>query len=194
MLGIGDDPFAACCKAFAKSMASRSETPVFADTETQEKFVGGTGECTSVVSFTSGRTRSTWPAMASRSSTLNVVVDRSTASFKAFTLSTMTWSEPPVCADTETWEPTAESTGCCIAAALLTLSHRCGQDPIDRRRPSDSRRWASVLTHRRHLATTSANQLRAAQTHWSWPTSTWEPCTRPAGPCSAATSELPFRM
>ena len=97
MLGIGDDPCTACCKVFAKFMASWSETPVFADTNTQEEFVGGTGGCTSVVTFTSWRTRSTWPAIASRFSTLNFIVDRSTTSFKAFTKSTTTQSESPDC-------------------------------------------------------------------------------------------------
>ena len=40
--------------------------------------------------------------------TLNVIVDRTTACFKGFTKSITTQSEPQVCTDTETWEPTAE--------------------------------------------------------------------------------------
>ena len=98
MLGIGDDPCTACCKAFAKFMASWSrDASVRGHTKTQEEFVGGTGGCTSVVTFTSWRTRSTWPAITSRFSALNFIVDRSTTSFKAFTKSTTTQSESPDC-------------------------------------------------------------------------------------------------
>ena len=127
MLGIGDDPCTACCKAFAKSMASWSETPVFADTKTQEKFVGGTGGCTSVVTFTSWRTRSTWPAFASRFSTLNFIVNRSTTSFKAFTESTTTRSESPDCRghDLHNLRKTGRSPSTVTARLVLGTRWRC---------------------------------------------------------------------
>ena len=49
-----------------------------------------TGESILIVSFTSWRTRSIWPAISSRFSTLNFIMDKSTTFFKAFTKSTTT--------------------------------------------------------------------------------------------------------
>ena len=80
-----------------------------------------------------------------------------------------TRSKPPVFADTHTWEPAAESTSRCIAVASLTF------EPSLRTRssqPKEACRFSTLgVGVDASAATTQKNQLRAAQTHWSCPTS-----------------------